>query len=369
MTTDRPSEFEIERYDSINNALLEATVLAGRVSLLVNNGADMYTVHREVNQDLIDVVRSLDGEDVGYTYTGNGFFPVFDYDNDQPKTAFGSLRSARGSFSSISLLDATDLNYIAAVDPKSDEENYEDSRALLSDMDDDSDDYDDNDFEAILRTPKTHPALYMEFVTRESRSDQLLVGGIAMRSESVTYYNVMDLGDLVVDQIEVRDDAQSVGEHEIPELLMNTAKHMKSLKRSTGFRRLSRDKQLRRIDTKISEVNARLGLNRVRLVINVDKVYVPSIAGQSRDMRLTRIATEGSTQIVIDPIEIDSVEMFKMSAGEKITSDRNMQDVGAGVCLVGTVQSDLADRLDSADGVVWVPLGDCNAEDFTIVSI
>lgn len=362
MSIDLPEQFDKSCFEDINDALVEAQVLAARVSIMRSEGASFGEMHGETYQDVMNIseVLNLYDEDVVFSYTGDGFVPVYDYESEDFRTAFAYI-SGRGKFSSFALIDPSDTSYIG----QGNDDDDEDEEIYYTDV---KIEEEDSVFDTQkLREPQMGYNLYLEFEVKRLTDYEQVVGGIAIRSYDTATYNIMDLARLSIDHIELASAKELVSEYDIVETMLDAAASVRSMKRDTAFRRQNKKHQINYLDTTVDALNDSLGLDRVSIAVESPHFYVS--ASVSGDRRVYKVVPEDQddSQIIISPIRIDCLDSYNVSQGKRITNDRRMVSADAGLYVVGKIEDHIAELMQLPSSVVWVPLADKKPEDFSVI--
>jgi hypothetical protein len=362
---DLPEQFDQSCFEDINDALVEAQVLAARVAILRSEGASFADLHRATYQDVMNIsdVLNMYDEDAVFAFTGDGFVPVYDYENEDFKTAFANV-SGRGKFSSFALLDPTDIKFIG---PEEDDDDEGGEEFYYTDVKtEEVESVIDNE---RLRVPQAGYNLYLEFELKRRTDYEQVVGGIAMRSYDTATYNIMDLARLTIDHIELSKPVTQVPEFDIVETMLDAAEKVRNMKRDTAFRRQNKKHQINYLDTTVDDLNDTLGLERVSMGIEAPHFFVSaSVAGDRRVYKVVP-ADPDDIQVIITPIRIDCLDSYNVSQGKRITNDKRMVSVGAGLYVVGKVEDHIAELMQLPSSVVWIPLADKKSEDFSVIPI
>ncbi len=361
MNIDKPVEFETDILSGIGDAIDEVIILAERVRMMVSEGASFMDLQQSVYGDvggIDDKLREISGSSV-FTFSGEGFVPIFDYSQERPKTAFSQANMVRGRYEGISLVHPDDLPFISSFDNEDDSDIDDISGDTLA-----PDEVPDQTALTLLRPPPFNPKLYLEFMNYHSTGIENFVGGISVRSYDIAYLYVMDILNLEVDHIEITAPDKLVEEENIVDFMLLEAEKMRKLKRDTSFRRSNTSKQASQIDTRVEEINSNLGLHRITIVVDAERFYVSTSDDHKRQVS---VVTLNTGQMHVEPIRVDSIESYDISGGTRIHSDKQMYDNSAGLCLVGSVNDVLADRLGLGSNIVWIPLAGKDADDFIVI--
>lgn len=361
MIADDRFEFDSECLRDVSEAFTVAHELALRVVELNAEEADMKTIFEEINDDVTDLCDDLRAYDdiVTYTFSGNGFIPVYDYNLEVARTAFAHVDNGEGKFSRISLLNPLNFSFVSAYDVAEDEDEAVKGNIDLLDENDDQEG-------GAMRVPRMLPGLYVEFLVNQNIGEEVCVGGIATRSNGALSYNIMDLLEVNIDRVDVRYPGATVDIYEIAESLITESKAIKYLKRDTAFRRMNRKNQIKLLETKLEDINEQAGLDRVTMVVDPKYFYVPLTGLENLFMQKVTLP-EGYTHVNVDPIRVDSMELFSLTNGEGIRNNRTMKDPNAGLCLVAEINPYLRQSLGFNSDIVWIPLGDMNQESLVVI--
>ena len=351
---DVPLAHEALTLSKIGETLDAALILATKVEMLAQEGADF----NDIQETVVDEINELDDslgeyiESAIFTVSGKGFLPVFNYAEDTTDTAYANANSARGRYDGISLIHPDDFNYMCQSDDDDDYATEDGSDiALLED-----DEYSLNSPVQLL-PPPLFTRLYIEFLTHHSSESERLVGGVSVRSYNTAYYNVMDVLGLNVEHVEIENQESLLYDMEIVDAMLDEARKMQKIQRGTRFRRTKIKGQVEEIDSRVNSLNSRLGLDRVSMVVNTDSFYMPISTDNDRNVK--RVSFR-NTQIHMKPVRVDSIDSYEISGGARVHDDSGLVDVGAGLYLVGGINEALADHIGLGSTIIWVPLADKN---------
>ncbi len=358
---DLPDPVIQEKFGAVTEINNRALILATRVALRseVYGLGDLYSqFHAEIDEirNLIQGVKDLQ-----ITYSGQGFMPLIDGDSGRPETGFCEVKEATGKLNDIYLLDPSDTEYVSAASIASGDDDEPDSGGIA---------LSDNITgvqNGLLRTPETCSRLYLEFLTGTNEFRDQYIGGLAIRSDEIRTYNIMDVLKTEILQL---DDSEVYGGETIPveELASQISRwsyDTVGLFRSRAFRRQPANVQQEFLDEVIDSYNAQARIDRYGCFVSPERLFYihgPSSLDPTRRLIGKVKAEPGSLELQVQPIKLDTLESFRLLNGKPIKANRDMVEPKAGLCIVAKIPEGYFEVNGEPVTIVWIPISNQDLE-------
>ena len=351
----------------INADVARASELLDRISILAVQAilyqeesiSGINQVYNKIYPEANDIGQELRTmTKLRYRFAGRGFVPI--QTSGLPvRTTFAKVDDNYGRFYELALLDADDIEYLDREEILVEAGVYEDEN--------DDDDYDDESTDLFgvseytkqtldhIVSPGVGTRLYIDFLTARSVDEQA-VGGIAVRSNDVRTHNVMDAESLNISFIYGQKESyDAVPIEKVHETMNEGSEELKRAISNTKFRRMGHAQQQKLLENLIARINDRVRIDRFNALISPEHLYTMRLGGGNRELYLRSIA-QNRPEMTVRPIRLDSIELYDVTEGQRIFSDKCLYGKYDGLCIVAEV-----DFLNKSE-IIWLPISSQDAE-------
>jgi len=349
---DRVSPFDVEAIGRASEIMDRVVLLAARVGTLATETTQQHEIYNELGGQIEDINVELADlpQDVVYRYHGLGFSATMLPSGDLT-TIYTRITDGQGQFARVRIVDPSEFKH----DPRD---------RLVDEYDEEEADGDlieeqKQEIAAFLDQVLTTPmkiGLYLQFITNERDTDEEIAGG-CVSAQHITISDYVDASQLTIDRIDIPDDDPEdlIGLEDIADKLKSESKAVRKLLTSTKFRGLPLPRQSKLLETRLNHLNAMLQLDKTYMLSLPNHVYVPHINGDQRYIQRYRIPEEVAS-FEVDPLYVDSLDMFDIGNGQRIKQEDDLVDRQAGLFLICELRPEIQEYLALDSSVVWVPV-------------
>ncbi len=332
--------------------LMDRIVLLG-AKIIAMQDADEVD-HAKIHYSVSPEVREIEEElhylpNYTYSIQGKGFVPLADSRN-LATTTYANIPEITGTIHSLVMFDPREVEYTTREELL-DELGISESEAegMLLDRA-----ISNSDAIARITDPESGLRLFIDFLVDHRTDVNQCVGGIAVRSNDVTFHNIIDAASLRVNSMyQLASSEHAVPQEDLVEVINVYSIKARQIINDNKFRRMSHRGQRRIFEKLIHEANAKAALDRYTAVVKPERVY-RSVLQDGRRIPQEITYFDDMTPITVQPLRLDFFEMYGLAQGKRIFNDRCVNNKYDGLCIVADTQAQLPDG--EKVGIIWIPV-------------
>jgi len=342
---DNPNLFEAPMYEAFDQAILLAREFAELSEL---DAYELESLYGDRLLELDDALISL-SEGLLVTYSGIGYTAIVDYMGNR-ETVHKPIDRNTGVFLGLEVTSKHDYQFYDPIfDTKADEQDEEEDYDVMSD---------DGmvavlkDWESQLVPAPSNPRLMARFLVDYTDDVDYPVAGSMVLAGSIKTHEAVDLAGFELHDVARNDQVEQENPDTFPDMLEEKAREHHNNLRRKRFRRMKPPNQQKVLESKLSLINKRLGVDRFSLILNGNcVVFDPSI----NDNKLEYNPVIIENDLIGDCLRVDCMEL-QMLKGDMRLGRKGNQFSGDSLCLVVELDKDQSDFHELGSTIVWVPI-------------